>query len=109
MMLSGAEVEQMCRWRTLVEDACAFVQAHTVISSPDAAQSRAMELLAAAYAYRLYEICNADGLSSFTAGDVKITSSASQGHSADALWRSLCAEYAELLDNKGFIFGRIVM
>ena len=79
MMLAGVKPDEMCRWRGLVEDGCAFVEAHTVVKSPDEAQTKALELLAAAYAYRLFEICNAGNLTSFTAGDVNITSSAQEG------------------------------
>ena len=106
MMLAGVKPDEMCRWRGLVEDGCAFVEAHTVVKSPDEAQTR--ELRAAAYAYRLFEICNAGNLTSFTAGDVNITSSAQEG-SAERLWQSLCGEYSGLMDIKGFIFGRIVI
>ena len=108
MMLAGVEPDEMCRWRGLVEDACTYVEAHTAVESPDEAQTRALELLAAAYAYRLFEICNADKLTSFTAGDVKLTSSAREG-SAEKLWRSLCEEHTGLIDMKGFLFGRIVI
>ncbi|MEE1264087.1 hypothetical protein [Ruminococcus sp.] len=108
MMLAGVKPDEMCRWRGLVEDGCAFVEAHTVVKSPDEAQTKALELLAAAYAYRLFEICNAGNLTSFTAGDVNITSSAQEG-SAERLWQSLCGEYSGLMDIKGFIFGRIVI
>ena len=108
MMLAGVRPDEMCRWRGLVEDALEYIGAHTRVGSPDEAQTRALELLAAAYAYRLFEICNASNLTSFTAGDVKLTSSAREG-SAEKLWRSLCSEYSGLIDTKGFMFGRIVI
>ena len=108
MMLSGVKPDEMCRWRGLVEDALAYIEAHSTVDSPDEAQTGALEFLAAAYAYRLFEICNADKLTSFTAGDVKLTSSAREG-SAEKLWRSLCEEHTGLIDMKGFLFGRIVI
>lgn len=108
MMLSGVKPDEMCRWRGLVEDALAYIEAHSTVDTPDEAQTGALEFLAAAYAYRLFEICNADNLTSFTAGDVNITSSAQEG-SAERLWQSLCGEYSGLMDIKGFIFGRIVI
>ncbi|MBQ6387911.1 MAG: hypothetical protein IJH96_04740 [Ruminococcus sp.] len=108
MMLTGVASGELCRWRRLLEDACAYIEAHTAVKSPDEAQTRALEFLAAAYAYRHYETCNDGNLTSFTAGDVKITSSAHEG-SAEKLWNRLRAEYAELLDAESFVFGRIVM
>ena len=108
MMLSGVKPDEMCRWRGLVEDALSYIEAHSTVDTPDEAQTGALEFLAAAYAYRLFEICNADNLTSFTAGDVNITSSAQEG-SAERLWQSLCGEYSGLMDIKGFIFGRIVI
>ena len=108
MALSGVKVAQMCRWHPMIEDACRYVEAHTAVTEPDAAQTARLELLAAAYAYRMMEICDTDRLTSFTAGDVKFTSSAGEAGSAEKLWRQLCEDNADILNTNGFIFGRIV-
>ena len=105
MALSGKDVSEMCRWRGLIEDACRYVEAHAAVTAPDREQSARLELLAAAYAYRMLEICDTDRLTSFTAGDVKFTSSDGR---AEQLWQQLCRDNSDLLNTNGFIFGRIV-
>ena len=107
MALSGKDVSEMCRWRGLIEDACRYVEAHAAVTAPDREQSARLELLAAAYAYRMLEICDTDRLTSFTAGDVKFTSSDGKAGRAEQLWQQLCRDNADLLKTGGFIFGRI--
>lgn len=109
MALTGVPLNEMCRYHALLDDACAFVQEHCAVSEPNENQMRTLELLAAVYAFRLYEICSAENITSFTAGDVKITSSAAAGGKAEALWQELCEKNTDLIQVTGFIFGRIVM
>ena len=108
MALSGVKVAQMCRWHPMIEDACRYVEDHATVKAPDEGQTRRLEMLAAAYAYRLYEICKEDRLTAFTAGDVRIASSGDSGGTAAQMWELLCADNADLLNTNGFLFGRIV-
>ena len=64
--------------------------------------------LAAAYAYRMLEICDTDRITSFTAGDVKFTSSDGKTGRAEQLWEQLCRDNSDIFNTNGFIFGRIV-
>ena len=110
MALTGKDVTEMCRFRGMLEDACRYVEAHAAVVSPSAEQTARLELLAAAYAFRMSELCDTDRITSFTAGDVKFTSSARSAGEvgrAEHLWRQLCRDNADLLKTGGFIFGRI--
>ena len=44
MMLSGVKPDEMCRWRGLVEDALAYIEAHSTVDSPDEAQTGTLNL-----------------------------------------------------------------
>lgn len=108
-MLSGVENKDLGKWRTLIDDACGFIEGHTVVSDPDDKQIRRMELLSAAYAFKLYEMFSDDKVTSFTAGDVKITSSAEGKSRSEKIWSELCSQSSDLIDTTDFIFGRIVI
>lgn len=100
--------EAFDRFRPLVQAACDYIDAHIAVQNPDAAQTERLELLAAAYALRLSDLCNADGVTSFQAGDVSIkTSSAGGTGQGERLWNALAAASADLLAPEGFLFGRI--
>ncbi len=108
MALTGKDVSEMCRWRGIIDDACRYVKAHAAVTEPDREQSARLELLAAAYAYRMLEICDTDRITSFTAGDVKFTSSDGKTGRAEQLWEQLCRDNSDIFNTNGFIFGRIV-
>lgn len=108
-LLSGVENKELGKWRTLIDDACAFVEEHAIVTDPDKKQTRRMELLSAAYAFRLYEMCSEDKITSFTAGDVKITSSAAGKSKSERIWNELCSQSGDIINTTEFIFGRIVI
>ena len=60
----------------------------------------------AVYAYRLYEMRGSD-VTSFTAGDVKITSSAGGKGGAEALWQEQKKLCSDILRAENFLFGRM--
>ena len=47
-------------------------------------------------------------LSEFTAGDVKLASSADKQVQAEKLWRELTYASPDLIDAGGFLFGRVI-
>ena len=67
-----------------------------------------LELLAAAYTFRLFSMCGSEELRSFVAGDVRITSSAGVREKAESLWNALSAENSDLVGGSGFLFGRVM-
>jgi len=105
-LLSGIDSEELSRWGTLIQDACAFVQAHCLAENPDEAQTTRLEALAAAYTLRLYNRCAGEGITQFAAGDVRLTSSAGTG--AAGLWEELLRDNADLIHTGGFLFGRVI-
>ena len=98
---------QCLRLRPMLEDACAFVFSHRKIDDPSEEQERRLELLAAVYALKTYYSCAEQSVSSFTAGDVKFTSSAEADGRWEKLWRQLCGENRDIIDSGNFIFGRV--
>lgn len=106
-VLAGLETEEAAHLLPLAEDACAYVQERCRVSEPDEAQMRRLELLAAAYALRLYSLRGGQ-LQQFTAGDVRLTAAAGWTENAGRLWRELAADSTDLIKNDDFLFGRVI-
>lgn len=104
---SGLSGEALTEQSMVINTAVDYIEAHTKPENPNAEQVNRLETLCAAYAYKLYDMCNGAGITSFTAGDVKLTSPDSGGKSGEKLWQELKEAYGELLRGDGFIFGRM--
>lgn len=107
-VLAGIEETELGHWQTLLEDACAYVQSRCKVENPGSDETRRLEMLAAAYALKLYGACAEDGLSQFVAGDVRLTLSAGKDGVGEKHWRELAADNADLIDTGGFLFGRVI-
>lgn len=105
--LGGLNEAEAAACRPLVELACDYVNAHSKTGDTDGERREAFEELAAAYALKLYDCCSDSDLTSFTAGDVKFTSSAGAGGRGERLWKALCEAYKDLINTGNFIFGRV--
>lgn len=106
--LSGLQREELSDRSMLIADACGYVEAHCRVTQPDEHQCNTLEMLASVYALRLYELCNVnDAVTSFSAGDVKLTSSGAASDRGQRLWEQLCREHSDLLDCGNFLFGRM--
>ena len=106
--LANIDSSQAQQWRALAEDACQYIASRCVVKQPDSAQTARLEMLAAAYTLKLYGMCGDDELTGFTAGDVRLTSSADRRERSESLWRELAANNADLIGAEGFIFGRVI-
>jgi hypothetical protein len=106
-LLTGLDKAELYKWRVLIDDACAYIKSHTKKTELDESETKRLEMLCAVYAFRLYSMCNDDNITSFTAGDVHITSP-DVGSKAESLWKEYSQKSQDLLDTKGFIFGRVV-
>lgn len=107
-LLSGLDNSEIYKWRTLIEDACDYVKAITVKDNLDESETRKLEMLSAVYALKLYSLCNDENITSFTAGDVQITSPKSCENKVERLWKEYSEKYSELIDTKEFLFGRVI-
>lgn len=106
-VLAGLETEETARLLPFAEDACAYVQERCVVSEPDEAQTRRLELLAAAYALRLYSLRGGQ-LKQFAAGDVRLTAATGPAENACRLWRELVSDSTDLIKSDDFLFGRVM-
>lgn len=106
-MLTGLKDNEISRIQPLIEDACGYIQSR-LICKADKTNSDRIEMLAAVYALKLYSLCNEEGITSFTAGDVKITSPAGDAGRGEKLWREYSRRCSDLIGNESFLFGRVV-
>lgn len=107
-LLAGLDNGEIYKWRTLVDDACDYVSSILLNKENDDIQNRRIEMLCAVYAFRLYSLCNEENITSFTAGDVKLTSSAGSKQNAQVMWEDYVKRSADLIRTEGFLFGRVI-
>lgn len=105
--LDSADAE---KYQVFAENACDHVMSLCKIEEPDSAQTARLEMIAAAYLLKLYGMCDAPKLTSFAAGDVKLTSSVGGRSDSASLWEELCAANTDLIKSveSGFLFGRVM-
>ena len=107
-VLSGMSSADALRWRSLVDDAADCVNRRRTVAEPDGSQTKRLEMLAAAYAYRSYCMCNDDSPASFKAGEVHYTSPARDLDRAERLWRRAVSESGDIYRADNFLFGRVI-
>ncbi|MEE1219872.1 MAG: hypothetical protein U0L20_08125 [Ruminococcus sp.] len=108
-LISGLDNSEVYKWRCVISDACDYIKSVTVKKSLSESDEKRRELLSAVYAYKMYALCNVQKITSFVAGDVHITSPDSELLKAEAMWRQYSKDYADLFEDKGFYFGRVVI
>ncbi len=108
--LAGISNSQIYSWKSVIDDACSYVQSIVTKSDLETADKLRLETLCAIYAYRLYSLCNEEEIASFTAGDVQITSSSSadSGSRAERLWKEYSEQCRDLLQDNSFLFGAVM-
>ncbi len=104
---TGLSGDELLSQSALIESAADYIDSITAVENPGEQQTRRLENLCAVYAYRLYETRGVSDVTSFTAGDVKITSSAGGKTGAQALWQEQKKLCADLLRADNFLFGRM--
>lgn len=105
--LTGVSGEELFNLSTLIDDAKTYIEKHCRVENPDEEQTKRLEALCAAYAFWLYDMCNDAGVTSFTAGDVKITSPGGGKARGERLWSELRKSCSDLLSGDEFLFGRM--
>lgn len=107
-LLTGLDNSSLYKWRVLIDDACAYIKSHTKKTALDESETKRLEMLCAVYAFRLYCMCNDENITSFTAGDVQITSPDGAKDKAELLWKEYSEKSQDLIDTSNFIFGRVI-
>lgn len=104
---TGLSGDELLNQSALIESAVDYIDSLAAVENPDSRQTKRLENLSAVYAYRLYEMRGGSDITSFTAGDVKITSSAGGKGGAESLWQEQKRLCAGLLRTENFLFGRM--
>ena len=75
-LYSGIDGAEAYKWKSIIDDAVVYV--NSIVTKGDLSEDDELRLenLCAVYAFKLYSLCNDDSISSFSAGDLKISSSA---------------------------------
>ena len=107
-VISGLDGSEVYKWRTLIDDACVYIETHSKTKNPDENEIKRLEMLCAVYAFRLYCMCNDENITSFTAGDVKITSPDGGKNKGEILWKEYVEKSGDLIDTQSFLFGRVI-
>ena len=100
-LYSGIDGAEAYKWKSIIDDA---VVTKENLSEDDELR---LENLCAVYAFKLYSLCNDDSISSFSAGDLKISSSADGESRAEKLWREYADKSQDLIGREKFLLGVI--
>lgn len=107
-LVANLDNSEIYKWRILIGDACNYIYSHLKKRNLSKNDKRRVEVLCAIYAFRLYSLCNAENITSFTAGDVRIESSGNDIKKADRLWNEYAGKWHDLIDSENFLFGRVI-
>lgn len=107
-LVSGIDKGEIYKWRALIDDACNYVTSIVIKNNLDKNDKTRIEMLCAIYAFKLYSLCADENFTSFSAGDVHFTSPAESVSKADKLWNEYCLKSSDLINCKGFLFGRVM-
>lgn len=105
-VFSGVNSDELFDLGPLIDSAVSYIERHAKTDNPTDGQTERLELLSAAYAYKLYDMRNGADITSFTAGDVKITSPKG-GNGGEKLWLEMLRANSDLVSGDEFIFGRM--
>ncbi len=104
---SGVDGDELFRQSALIDSAVNYIERRAKTENPTSEQTDRLELLSAAYAYKLYDFCNDADITSFTAGDVSISSPGGGKGGGEKLWQEMLRANADLISGDEFIFGRM--
>lgn len=93
------------KWKSIIDDAVVYVNSIVTKENLSEDDELRLENLCAVYAFKLYSLCNDDSISSFSAGDLKISSSADGESRAEKLWRNMPTSRRTLSAEKNFCLG----
>ncbi len=104
---SGLSGEELSAQSAIIDCAVDYITALVKPQNPTEEQTQRLESLCAAYAYKLYGMRGVSQVTSFTAGDVKITSPDGANNAGEKLWQEMKNANADLLRGENYLFGRM--
>ena len=106
-LYSGIDGAEAYKWKSIIDDAVVYVNSIVTKGNLSEDDELRLENLCAVYAFKLYSLCNDDSISSFSAGDLKISSSADGESRAEKLWREYADKSKDLIGREKFLLGVI--
>ena len=106
-LYSGIDGAEAYKWKSIIDDAVVYVNSIVTKGNLSEDDELRLENLCAVYAFKLYSLCNDDSISSFSAGDLKISSSADGESRAEKLWREYADKSQDLIGREKFLLGVI--
>lgn len=107
-LFAGLKNDEIYKWKSVIDDACEYIKSIVVKDCLSESETRKIETLCAAYALKLYSLCNEENITSFTAGDVRISSPGGAKDKGERLWKECCENCGGLINTKKFLFGRVI-
>ena len=109
LTISGLKSDDAEKWRVLIDDACEYIESIQIKTDLSDYDTRRIEMLCAVYVYRLYCLCKDDAaVTSFTGGDVHITSPDGSQKNGEKLWLDYAEKSGDLIDSGKYIFGGVI-
>lgn len=106
-LYSGIDGAEAYKWKSIIDDAVVYVNSIVTKGNLSEDDELRLENLCAVYAFKLYSLCNDDSISSFSAGDLIISSSADGESRAEKLWREYADKSQDLIGREKFLLGVI--
>lgn len=104
---SGLSGDELAAQSAVIDCAVDYITVLVKPQNPTEEQTHRLESLCAAYAYKLYGMRGGSPVTSFTAGDVKITSPDGVKDAGEKLWQEMKTANADLLRGDNYLFGRM--
>lgn len=93
-LYSGIDGAEAYKWKSIIDDAVVYVNSIVTKGNLSEDDELRLENLCAVYAFKLYSLCNDDSISSFSAGDLKISSSADRRKPCRKAVEGICRQVA---------------
>ena len=104
-LYSGIDGAEAYKWKSIIDDAVVYVNSIVTKENLSEDDELRLENLCAVYAFKLYSLCNDDSISSFSAGDLKISSSADGESVPKSCGGNMPTSHRTLSAEKNFCLG----
>lgn len=108
LLISGLDESEASCWAVLCREAQAQLRRMLRPNVNEEENGRRLSTAAAALALYKMALCSAgEGITSFKAGDISVTTQETLTARGEAAWKTAKAEISDLLEDDMFFFGRV--